>query len=506
MNSPRRTRLAVAALVVVAAAPAAAQAPRRAALPAIDTMALRAHTYLLASDLLEGRGTGRRGADLAALYLATEAQRLGLRGAGEGGGYYQTVPLIEAIIDPVRTRLALVREGNRVEFAYGADFIPNVGTTRTLVPFSGELVYVGTASDVLRTRDSLPPLAGRVVVMIGTFGAELRAADTLRARGVTGVIHLVGSDQAYRRYTEARGGSRMFLDPAAGARSSYMPDISAVLAGPALQRAIVAAFPGGERPARPTTLAGLRVEADIAVTARSLSSRNVAAVLPGSSPSVADQMIIFSAHLDHLGISTPDEHGDSIYNGFSDDASGDAMLLAIARAMERGPRPARSVLFLFLTGEEEGLLGSDYYAEHPLIAPARMVADINLDAGQPPGLSTDWRIAGADSSTLGALAIEVAGRAGWTALPAPASPSSDYFPLLRIGVPAVFIVPGPGPLDGMTQEASDALRRRWDHYHQASDDWYPDFPFGGMARIADYALRLGYAVASGPRPTMTTPH
>jgi len=135
-----------------------------------------------------------------------------------------------------------------------------------------------------------------------------------------------------------------------------------------------------------------------------------------------------------------------------------------------------------------------------------MVADINLDAGAPPAPCVHWRLAGADSSTFGAVAIEVARRAGWTAQAAPASPNTDYFPLLRIGVPAVFVVPGPEAYEGMTVEASDALRHRWDHYHQAADNWHPDFPFVGLVRYADYALRLGYAVATGPRPTMTTPH
>jgi Peptidase family M28 len=496
----------IAALVALGTAPAAAQAPNAARLPAIDSMAIRAHTYFLAHDLLEGRGTGRRGADVAALYLATEAERLGLRGAGAGGSYYQPVPVLEATIDPVRTRLALLHEGAREEFPYGSGFIPNVGTSRTLVPFSGELVFLGSPQDVLRAHDSLPPLDGRVAVIVGPFGAEIRAADTLRARGAAGVIHLVGSDEAYRLYTRSRGESRMSLDPAAGAVSSFIPDIPAVLASPALQRAIAAALPGGERPTAPTVLPGLRVEVSIGVITRPVPARNVAAILPGADPALAAEVVAYTAHYDHLGISTPDERGDSIYNGFSDDAAGAAMLLAIAKAMATGPRPARSVLFLFLTGEERGLLGSDYYAAHPLIPASRTVADINLDAGAPPAPCVHWRLAGADSSTFGALAIEVARRAGWAAQAAPASPNTDYFPLLRIGIPAVFVVPGPEAYEGMTLEESNALRQRWDHYHQAADNWYPDFPFSGLVRYADFARRLGYAVASGPRPTMTTPH
>jgi hypothetical protein len=507
VSTLRLARLPLAALLAATALPMAAQTPRATPSPAIDSMAIRAHTYFLAHDLLEGRGTGRRGADVAALYLATEAERLGLRGAGADGSFYQAVPVVEATVDSSRTQLALVRDGVRQEFAYGSGFIPNVGTTRTLVPFGGELVFLGTPQDLLKGHASLPPLTGRVAVVVGTFGAEIRAADTLRARGAAGVVHLVGSDEAYRLYTRSRGPSRMFLDPAAGAASSFIPDLPAVLASSALQRAIVAALPGGaERPAGPVVLAGLHVEVSIGVTARPTLARNVAALLPGTDPGLADEVIAYTAHYDHLGISTADEHGDSIYNGFSDDAAGAAMLLAIAKAMASGPRPGRSVLFLFLTGEERGLLGSDYYAAHPLIPASRTVADINLDAGAPPAPCVDWRLAGADSSTFGALAIDVARRAGWAAQAAPASPNTDYFPLLRIGIPAVFVVPGPEAFEGMTAEASNTLRRRWDHYHQAGDNWFRDFPFSGLMRYAEYALRLGYAVASGPRPTMTTPH
>jgi hypothetical protein len=507
VNTRRDTPLLVAALAVAIALPAGAQAPRAPALPTIDSMAIRAHTYFLAHDLLQGRATGRRGADVAALYLATEAERLGLRGAGEGGSFFQPVPVVEATIDPARTTLALVRDGVRQEFAYPSGFIPNVGTSRTLVPFGGELVFVGSPQDLLRAHDSLPPLAGRVAVVLGPFGAEIRAADTLRARGAVGVIHLVGTEQAYQLYIRSRGASRMFLDPSAGAISSFIPDIPAVLASPALQQAIAAALPAGAgSPPVPTVLSGLRVEVHIGVRARPASARNVAAILPGADPAHRSETIVYTAHYDHLGIGTPDAHGDSIYNGFSDDAAGAAMLLAIAKAMREGPRPARSVLFLFLTGEERGLLGSDYYAAHPLIPAARMVADVNLDAGAPPAPCTQWRLAGADSSTFGALAIDVARRAGWSAQAAPASPNTDYFPLLRIGVPAVFVVPGPEAYEGLTLEASNALRQRWDHYHQAADNWYPDFPFAGLVRYAEYALRLGYAVATGPRPVMTTPH
>jgi len=172
--------------------------------------------------------------------------------------------------------------------------------------------------------------------------------------------------------------------------------------------------------------------------------------------------------------------------------------------MVEGPRPARSVLFLWPTGEERGLLGSDYFAARPLVPPDRMVAAINLDAGAPPAPPVSWQIAGGDRSTLGQLAIQVAHDAGWEATLAPASPNSDYFPLLRIGVPAVFLVPS-GPYEGLSAEASRALGARWDHYHQAADEWKPDFPFSGLVRYADFGYRVGMAAAVAPRASMLPP-
>jgi Zn-dependent M28 family amino/carboxypeptidase len=301
----------------------------------------------------------------------------------------------------------------------------------------------------------------------------------------------------------------MFIAAEAGAVSSFIPNIPAVIASPGLERALLAGLQGPEASAArlepPIVLAGKRVEVGIGVTTHPLPARNVAALLPGADPLLADEVVIYTAHYDHLGLSTPDERGDSIYNGFSDDAVGAAMLLAVAKAMREGPRPARSVLFLFLTGEERGLLGSDYYAAHPLVPVSRTVAGINLDAGAPPAPNTNWQVAGGNSSTFGAVAIDVARRAGWEAQSVPATPNSDHFPLIRIGIPAVFLMPGPAPFEGMTAEASDALRRRWSHGHQASDNWYPDFPYSGLVRYADYAYRLGMEAAAGPRPTMIPP-
>jgi Zn-dependent M28 family amino/carboxypeptidase len=170
--------------------------------------------------------------------------------------------------------------------------------------------------------------------------------------------------------------------------------------------------------------------------------------------------------------------------------------------MAGAPRPARSVLFLWLTGEELGLLGSDWFVAHPLVPLERIAAVVNLDAGAPPAPPVAWNVQGGTRSSLGDHASRVAGLMGWQARLEPASPNSDHFPFLRAGVPAVFLVPAPGPFDGLTTDSSRALRQRWDRYHQPADHWAADFPFGGLVRYATFAMLVARAAAEGPRAVM----
>jgi hypothetical protein len=504
-------RKLVAALALAVAAPTTAQPARRAApqqRPVIDSMALRAHTYFLTHDLLEGRGTGRRGDDVATLYLATAARQLGLIG-GADGSFFQPVPLVEASVDTALTRVLVTVDsgpdaGPAREFTTPGSFVPNVGTASTLIPFSGELVYVGSARDVLASPGQLPVLTGRVAVVRGPFGPAMAAADTLRARGAMGAVQLTENADGYLLYVRSRGPSRMYIAPEAHAVSSFIPAIPTVIVSPDLGGYLVPNLPApGTAADHPFVVTGRRLELRITVHPRAFASRNVAAILPGAGPN-RDEFVVFTAHHDHLGMSTPNARGDSIYNGFADNAIGCGMLLAVAEAMARGPRPERSVLFLFLTGEERGLLGSDYFAAHPLVPPERIAAAINLDLGAPQGRNVTWAVAGGNLSTLGALAAEVAARAGWKATSVGTSPNSDYFPLLRIGVPAVFLMPGSEPFEGLTADSSQALRRHWGAYHDPADEWTPDFPFAGPARYAEYAYRVGMAAAAEPRQRMLT--
>jgi Zn-dependent M28 family amino/carboxypeptidase len=238
---------------------------------------------------------------------------------------------------------------------------------------------------------------------------------------------------------------------------------------------------------------------------RPVADRNVACLLPGTDPRQRDTAIAFTAHYDHLGTGAPDERGDSIYNGFSDNAAGVAMLLAIARAMQTHAKPRHSALFLFFTGEEHGLLGSDYYVARPLWPLARVRGVINLDAGAPAAQPASWRIAGDQGSPLGLLAVDVALARGWSATTSAARANSDHFPFARSGVPAIAIIPGPGPYEGLTTDSSESLRRRWDFYHQPGDEWSAEFPLSGLRRYAEYAYLIALALDRGLSAVGETP-
>lgn len=503
MTSTMRTIVAgaVAAGLLAAAGSVRAQAPGapEPAAPAIDTLALRAHTFFLSQDALAGRGAGTPGERIAAAYLAGELARLGVRGAAVDGGYLQPVPLVRARVDTARTRLEL---GERT-FHTPADFTLNTGGPDAFRDFAGEGIFLGSVEQALaELRAAATPLHGRVVVVAsgGTLGtAASLLLPAWRRRGAVGVVLLVPDEERYQLFVRSRGEARYFVDAVLD-EPIWQPDLPVVLASPGLSAALLEGVAADEEP-RPL---GRAVRARIDVERAAVASSNVLGIVRGSHPERRREVVAYTAHYDHLGISTPDASGDSIYNGFSDNAAGTAMLLAIARVLQEAP-PERSVLFAFFSAEERGLLGSSYFAAHPTLPLDDIVAAINLDAGAPPAPPLTWRVAGGSVSTLGRTASAVAAAHGWHAELGDPAPNSDYWGLLTRGVPAIFLIPG-AEWEGVEGDARERLRERWEHYHQPSDEWHPDFPFGGLERYARYALEVGLAVANGPeRPRLVPP-
>ncbi len=472
----------------------------------VDTLTLRAASSFLASDALQGRGTATDGGRAAAAYLESECRRLGLLPLSDGG-YGQELPLTQATIVPEATTVRITGPGVDTTFRLWDDFIPDVGTAATLRGFYGELAYVGRAQEILFRRSDLPPLQGKVALLRGEFGRDGDAADTLFGRGAVGVIQVIDDARRYRLFRQTRGESRLYLTDST-VRSSFIPPLPSVLAGPrmtvTLYRPLTGVGSGSWNDAylnglaaglpSPRELPGWRAEVAIGTRTRPVTASNVACLLPGRDAGAP--AIVVSAHYDHLGVGSPDATGDSIYNGFSDNAAGVAMALGIGEAFARQRRGGDGglhdgLILFFATGEEHGLLGSDYFVAHPLWPLPRIAGVINLDANGPAARPRSWRIAGEDGSTLVELVRQEALREGWEATLAQPAPGSDYYPFLRRGVPAVFFVPGDGAYEGLSLTTSDSLRSAlWGRYHMPDDRWDEDFPFEGLARYADFTAEV----------------
>ncbi|HEX6038481.1 M28 family peptidase, partial [Longimicrobium sp.] len=247
---------------------------------------------------------------------------------------------------------------------------------------------------------------------------------------------------------------------------------------------------------------GITLDAAFSNTVQHLESENVVGVVRGSDPALANEYVALSGHWDHLGIG-PAVNGDSIYNGALDNASGIADLLAIARVAAQGPRPKRSLLFVYVTGEESGLLGSEYFALNPTVPITGIVANLNLDGGNLLGRATDFRLLGENKSSLGAQFARMIAPRGWRTSPDEHPERgyfyrSDHFSFAKAGVPSVSIAAGTQyegrPAEwGAQQEEAYTSRC----YHQPCDEYRPDFDLAGAAQLAELVLDFAVELANG---------
>ncbi|MCR5877685.1 M28 family metallopeptidase [Phenylobacterium sp. J367] len=251
---------------------------------------------------------------------------------------------------------------------------------------------------------------------------------------------------------------------------------------------------------RPVTLNGVTFSTDYAVDAQKVVSKNVVAVLPGKSR--PDERVIYSAHWDHLGVGLPDARGDRIYNGAVDNASGTAALIELGRAFAKGPRPARSIVFLSVTAEEKGLLGTEYYADNPLYPLATTVADLNMDGMNLLGPTKDVTMSGDAPLTLQDDLIKLAGERGLTFTPDPNPQAgsfyrSDHFPFAKRGVPAISFGAGEDLANGgraAGKAAADAYIK--DKYHQPADEYDPNWNLTGLTQEVGLFYEMGRRLAN----------
>ncbi len=492
--------------------------------PHFDGTSWWGYVKVLAADDMEGRETGSPGLRRAEAYLVEQLKMSGLEPAG-ANGFYQPVQFESRQIVEANSSLALVNKSAVEPLSLGTDAI--FSTRVDLAPsLQAPLVFVGYGLSVPeKGYDDLAglDLKGNVAVMMAGSLAELPGAlashysspaerwKALKKAGVVGTITILNPasmDIPWSRIAVNRTHPSMALtgkefDETSGQKLSvfFNPERAGKLfegSGHTLQEILDLAK---DRKPLPRFPLALSINARTAVNKKKVESANVVARLTGSDPKLKDEYVVLSAHIDHIGIGEP-INGDRIYNGAMDNASGSALLLDLAQSLRKsGARPRRSILFLFVTGEEKGLLGSRYFNAHPTVKPGSMVADINTDMFLPIVPLKVLTVYGLAESDLGDEAREAAQALGVQVQPDPepqrnAFIRSDQYNFIRQGVPALAM--GVGFEKGSPEQQ---IFKNWltQRYHAPSDDLEQPVDLAAAARFEEIVRSLTLRVANDER-------
>lgn len=488
---------------------------------------LRAHMAFLSSDALEGRGTGQRGGELTVTYLETQAAAVGLK-PGNGKSFRQPVKIAGVRSLPEKSNVGIVANGKAVPLQFGADWVWGPGDGKADHTLDAEMVFVGygiVAPEekwddfkgmdvkgkviVMMVNDPAPTAAeanrfnGAGLTYYGRWTYKLEEAARQGAAGVL-LIHTDASASygwsvvqnswanAERfQLTEGKVGSGL---------QGWMTDDTArkvfAAAGQDLDKLRAAAE---DKNFKPVAL-NARVKGEARAQVRTLEEFNVAGVVPGTDPKLKDEVVIYSAHWDHMG--KQGTEGDTIFNGAVDNASGTGALLAMAAEAVKNPA-RRSQMFLWVGAEEQGLLGSAAYVASPLWPIAKTAANLNLDSLNWVGLVKDVSVPGSERTELGAMAATVAKSMGLVI--APSKPDlgggyfrSDHFSFAKAGVPAFSVGAGSSWVKDVDANNAKAKTYRA-KYHQVGDEYDPSWDLSGMVQQAQFTLNLGRAVADAPK-------
>lgn len=502
----------------------------RAAMNGIDAEKIRAHVRFLASDLLEGRGTGARGGDIAAEYIATQFALYGLKPAGEKGTYMQRVPMIGVRTLPQTAFRLAPERGAAMDLKLLDDYVVNNESQTETADIDAPIVFVGygiTAPEYQWDDYKGADLRGKVLLMLVNeppsedekffkgkaltyYGRWTYKFEEAARRGAVGALVIHRTDMAsygWEVVHNSWGGEHDYLRGGEGPRLKAAAWIQLEVArklvgfaGLDLEKLFESAK---SRDFRPVPLP-VKLEARVVSELRPFESNNVIAALPGADPKRRAQAVLYTAHYDHLGI-VPSAPGDNIYNGAVDNATGCGILLEMARAFASlKVRPARTILFAAVTGEEQGLLGSEYLGQHPPIARGKISLDLNFDALNPIGIPEEVEVSGAERTTFYPVVREVAKHFGLAIRP-DSNPGagyyyrSDHFSLARVGIPAFSVDEGQ-KFAGHTVQWGKKQAREYEehHYHQPSDEYRPEMDFRGDAKITRFGFALGWQAASLP--------
>jgi len=501
-----------------------------AAMQTIDPEHIRWHVRYLSHDLLEGRGTGQRGGDIAAEYMATQFAEYGLKPAGDNGSYLQKVPLVGITTLP-ETQFSLApKQGSTMHLKALDEYVAFDQTQQLQSDVDSEIVYVGYGIEapeynwddykgvdvrgkVLLMLVNEPPsddpkfFKGKALTYYGRWTYKYEEAAR---KGAVGVILIHKEDMASYPWEVVRNsnsGEKSFLKlegPALKVASWVQLDVAKKLASASGMDVEKMMADARTREFHPVSL-GAKLKARMISKVRNFESNNVLAILPGSSRKMKDEAVMFTAHYDHLGI-RPDTAGDNIYNGAADNATGCGILLELARVFSVArERPARSVIFAAVTAEEQGLLGSEYLGKHPPIPAGKISLDLNYDDVQPRGAPEEVEVSGVERTTFYPWVQATAKEFRLTIRP-DARPEaghfyrSDHFSLARVGIPSFSInegmkFKGHDEAWGLAQDKEYVGKR----YHQPSDEYRPEMNFVGDAAMARFGFALAWKAASSSK-------
>jgi Zn-dependent M28 family amino/carboxypeptidase len=493
----------------------------------ITAPAIEATTRFLSSDLLEGRAPGTRGDALAREYLASTLELLGLEPGDGDGGWHQRFEVV-GLTTHAPPSWTFAAPGGDVTLKFWDEFIAGSGVQAASAGVDdAELVFVGygiVAPEFGWDDYKGADLTGKMLVMLNNdpdwddalfagnrrlfYGRWTYKYQEAARRGAAGaiIIHTTPSAGYGWKVVQSSWTGEQCELPATGEPTIQ---VKAWTTEDATRRLLAAAgldldeltAEARSRDFSPVALGittSIRLDNDLGRA----ETGNVIGRLPGSDPVLASQVVVFTAHEDHLGVGGPDETGDRIYNGARDNATGVGMVLAIARAFARMPAPPRrSMMFVFVTGEESGLLGSGYFAAHPPVPLASIVADINFDSGNIFGRTRDVAEVGRGKSSLDAVLGAAAALQG-RVVTDEAYPDrgafyrSDQFSLAKVGIPALYFSSGTDFI-GRPKEWGREVGDAWlaAHYHQPSDELSPDWSWDGMVEDARLGFMVGLALA-----------
>ncbi|WP_420148453.1 M28 family metallopeptidase [Spirosoma sp.] len=494
--------------------------------------AIRNHMRILSNDSLRGRKPGTKGFDMAADYVVNQLKALGLKPAGESNTYRQDVPLRRWQVREGGSSLTLLTNGREQPLSYGKQFILNPTPDHTSSDVTAPVIFVGygvTAPELGYDDYSGIDVKGKIVAYVNgapnSFPSNQRAyyssskAENAVAHGAVGTLAFsLPTDLRNRIETaapRARQGVYRWLDKSGKPQRTY-PDIkgSASLSDSAARLLFANAATSFKdaltsaqknRPQAFPLNVSVRMQTQTDVV-EDVPGYNVVAVLPGSDPILKDEYIVYAAHIDHLGVGRPVK-GDSIYNGAHDNASGVAINLEMARLFAGLPKaPKRSVLFVGVTGEEMGLLGSDYFASNPTVPKEKIVANLALDMPFFFHPLLDIVPYGAEHSSLNQEVRQAASFLGVKISPDPIPEQtvfmrSDHFSFVRQGIPALFIKSGSDTGNPNLDGTKLNLNWRATIYHSPQDDMNQPFDFNAAAKHAQLQFLIGYLTAqSDQRP------